>query len=368
MTNNTLYKLIYFLLITFVLFTSCNGQISTQSDSLNKIKTRPIGQTKLIKTQSANLNNGVACSLQDKVGNLWFGIPGEGVYRYDGKLFTQYTVQDGLNHNNVWSICEDKNGNLWFGTSDGVCRFDGNTFSPITITIKNGSDLQLNGAVKLNNKISVNNYGNVSEENAVWSIIQDQKGTLWFGTTEGIYQYDGTSFTSFTHTDGIINNTGFAINKVESILEDKTGKIWFGGRFTDGLFCLDGNTLNHFNPDGDNWFVPLIEDKSGNIWFSTRLHSVYRYDGKSFTNYVDKALHGWVIAMAEDNNGNLWFSTEKGVAKFDGNNMTALTVADGLKEDNIYDLFCDASGTIWIGTRGMGLYSYDGKLLTNYSE
>jgi ligand-binding sensor domain-containing protein len=368
MTKNHILKAIYSLIFVLIFLTVCNGQTQTQADSLIKSKTNPIRQPKLIKTQSSNQYNGVGCSLQDHAGNLWFGVAGEGVYRYDGKLFKQYTVQDGLNHNNVWSICEDKIGNIWFGTSDGLCRYDGKIFTRITITINDGSILQPNGSVRLKNKISVTNNGGVTEENSVWSIIQDRSGILWFGTTDGIYKYDGKTFSFFTHNDGVLNNTGVDINKVESILEDRTGKIWFGGRFTAGLFCFDGKSLNHLKPDGDNWFVPRIEDKSGNIWFGTRMHSVFRYDGKSFANYTDKELHGWVISMAEDNKGNLWFSTEKGVAKYDGTKMTSLTVKDGLKDDYIYNLMCDKYGTLWIGTRGMGLYSYDDKTLTNFSE
>jgi ligand-binding sensor domain-containing protein len=366
MTIHYLHRPIYSLLLALIFLNSCNGQSKTQADNLIKTKTTPVGQPKLIKTQSLNQNNGVGCSLQDKSGNLWFGVPGEGVYRYDGKLFTQYTVQDGLSHNNVWCMCEDEIGNIWFGTSDGLCRYDGNKFSPITI--KSNSNLLTNSSIRLKNKTSVTNNGGVNEENSVWCIIQDKLGTLWFGTTDGIYKYDGKVFSFFTHNDSISNNTGVAINKIESILEDRTGKIWFGGRFTDGLFCFDGKTLNHLKPDGDNWFVPRIEDKAGNIWFGTRMHSVYRYDGKSFTNYIDKELHGWVISMAEDNKGNLWFSTEKGVAKYDGIKTTTLTVNDGLKDDYIYNLMCDKSGTLWIGTRGMGLYSYNDKTLINFSE
>lgn len=357
---------IYSLVFILIFLNSCNGQTKTDADKLNESKTNRVGLPKLINTQSSNQNSSVVCGLQDKTGKLWFGTYGEGVYRYDGKLFTQFTMQDGLNHNNVWCICEDKTGNIWLGTSDGICRYDGNKFTPVSIGL--GSNFQLNGSLKLKNKISATNNGGVTEENSVWSIIQDKKGTLWFGTTEGIYNYDGKTYSFFTHNDGIPNNTGFSINKVESILEDKNGKIWFGGRLTDGLFCFNGKTLNHLSPDGDNWLVPRLEDKSGNIWFGTRNHSVFRYDGKSFFNYTDKELHGWVVSMAEDNKGKLWFSSEKGVAKYDGTKMTSLTVKDGLKNDYMNSLMCDKSGTIWIGTRGLGLYGYDGKTLTNFSE
>src|SRR5205085_5175757 len=74
------------------------------------------------------------CALRDKVGNLWFGTSGDGVYRYDavsGK-FSHFTKQDGLNDNSVGSIFEDKAGNLWFSTNNGVSRYDGKFFTDIT--------------------------------------------------------------------------------------------------------------------------------------------------------------------------------------------------------------------------------------------
>ncbi|GAB2558355.1 two-component regulator propeller domain-containing protein [Spirosoma aerophilum] len=66
----------------------------------------------------------------DKTGNLWFGTTGEGVYRYDGKLFTQFTKQDGLSSNTVWCLVEDRAGNIWVGTRNiGLYRYDGKTFT-----------------------------------------------------------------------------------------------------------------------------------------------------------------------------------------------------------------------------------------------
>jgi len=46
----------------------------------------------------------VHCGLQDKTGNLWFGTTGDGVYRFDGKLFTNFTMKDGLDTNQIQCI------------------------------------------------------------------------------------------------------------------------------------------------------------------------------------------------------------------------------------------------------------------------
>ena len=109
-------KQLFCLLFSFVFFTSCNGQGKT--NSLIENVTISTGQPKLIKTEGSGKFDKqydiLGCGLQDKAGNLWFGTSREGVYRYDGKLFTHFTVKDGLCSNAIISILEDKTGNIWF--------------------------------------------------------------------------------------------------------------------------------------------------------------------------------------------------------------------------------------------------------------
>ena len=80
-------QVITFLTIIF-LGTSCNGQVKTNlpKENINQ-------QPKMIRTQGVMSGN-VGCELQDKTGNLWFCTSGEGVYRYDGKSFTNFTTKD----------------------------------------------------------------------------------------------------------------------------------------------------------------------------------------------------------------------------------------------------------------------------------
>ena len=117
------------LLLLFNLITSCNGQVKTglQKEVVSDPKTNVGGQPKIIRTQGIVSGN-LHCNLQDKAGNIWFSTSGEGVYRYDGKSFTNFTKNEGLPSNYIQSIIEDKAGNLWFGTSEGISRYDGKSF------------------------------------------------------------------------------------------------------------------------------------------------------------------------------------------------------------------------------------------------
>lgn len=87
-----------------IVFTACNGQVNTNLPTENRNQ-----QPKMIRTQGV-LSGNVGCELQDKAGNIWFSTSGEGVYRFDGKSFANFTTKDGLTSNDVSAIIEDLTG------------------------------------------------------------------------------------------------------------------------------------------------------------------------------------------------------------------------------------------------------------------
>ncbi|HEV7506172.1 MAG TPA: two-component regulator propeller domain-containing protein [Thermoanaerobaculia bacterium] len=335
------------------------------------------GQPKIIKTQGTSQYANVHCGLQDKAGNLWFGTTGEGVYRYDGKSFTNFTEKDGLSSNDVWSIYEDKVGNLLFGTGDGVCRYDSSA------SLKTGSKtftaLRMTEASE-NNFDPINpGNSNRSPQSAVWSILQDKAGNFWFGTDEGVFRYNGTSFTRFLHNGSVINNSGLHLKSISSIVEDKSGNIWFASWLREGVCRYDGKTLTSFKPNGDDMVHSILEDKNGNLWFGTRDHGACRYDEKNFTSFADVKIFSTstVYSMAEDKSGKIWFATENGsgeegedggVWRYDGKSFARFTKKEGLSHNGVFCVVEDKSGSLWFGTRGMGLCRYDGKNFTDFME
>jgi ligand-binding sensor domain-containing protein len=375
-------KPIYHFLSIFIFFSSCKGQDKT-SQKLSEPKAIPAEQPKIIKTQGTGPYDNVHCGLQDKAGNLWFGTTGEGVYRFDGKSFTNFTRKDGLSSNMVGAMSEDKNGTIWFGTDAGVSRYDPK--QPIS---KAFTTVSITG----NNFFSYDGKTKAGSQMAVWSIFQDKKGIIWFGTSnDGIYRYDGTFFTHFLHNDGVENKSNLRLNVVNSILEDKNGNIWFSTWF-EGLCRYDGKSITNFKPNDEVWFATIFEDNKGNIWAGRRGKGVCRFDGKTFTNVSQKGIFDscCVQAIKQDKVGNMWFGTEAdaiskretmgGVWRYDPSPLRTdsapfknFTTKDGLSNYSIFCIVEDRAGNLWFGTRGMGLCRYDprravGKTFTNFSE
>lgn len=362
-------QLIISCLLIFII--SCKGQISkTQGEP----KTISTGQPKIYLPDNNDIKydaiyGNFNCGMQDKAGNLWFGTTGLGVYRYDGKVFTNFTEKDGLSSNHVYCIYQDKSGTIWFGTSIGACRYDGKTFTYIPVAANDSSNFYPFTGKAL-----------AGSKTPVWSILQDKSGNFWFGTDKGVFRYNGIMFTHFLNDSRVINKDSLKLKShISHIIEDKIGNIWFTTWF-EGVCRYDGKSVTRFKPFDEVWFAGMLEDKNGNILVGSRFHGVYRYDGKTFANFTNKEIFSscCVYGMAQDKAGNIWFCTEAddmtkrettgGVWCYDGKSFKNLTTKDGLSNMCVFNVTIDKSGKLWFGTRGMGLCSYDGKTFTTYTE
>ena len=352
-----------FLTILF-LVTSCNSAIKKD---LVKEKEQP----KLIKTPG---NGNLSCGLQDKSGNLWFGTSNNGLFKYDGKSFSQFLVTNGLNSNNIACLLEDKEGKIWIGTDVGLCLYDGKSFTQIQIPLP--ADLPPN-----KNQNYINSHW-------VYSIMQAKNGDLWLVTIDGVYVYDSQTYKLFIINEAENSFLG-TNNKIERILEDKTGNIWFGGRTNEGVFRYDGKSITHFKlPEITlqfeskkvihSWGWPQVQDKNGDIWFSNWA-GAYRFDGNTFTSYSTSdglaGYNGIVSKIIEDKSGNLYFGGDGGLSRYEptlgnvvGQNKSFTVFNDGLINPWIWMILEDNAGNIWVGTRETGLYLFDGKSFINYSE
>lgn len=319
---------------------------------------------KLIKTIGSPNYGNVQCSLQDEAGNLWFGTTENGLYQFDGKSFHRFLMADGLNSNNIFCLLEDANGKIWIGTEAGLCVYNGTTFTKMDIPLPR--------------YLPPNKNEGYRNSRWIFSMMQTKSEQLWFATIDGVFTYDGKSFTRF-----IVNDTagGFLSTNhtVERMLEDKDGNIWFGVRANDGVYRYDGKSVTNLQltelfqdgpkPKPHRWAWPQLQDKDGNIWFSN-WGGAYRYDGKTFTTFTKKdGLHGGVTRIIEDKNRNLWFGGDAGAGlhRYDGKSFARFTTNNGLINNSIWSILEDKTGNIWVGTRETGLSLFDGKVFTTYS-
>jgi ligand-binding sensor domain-containing protein len=340
------------LLLVSIFVTSCNGQTQTVHHGKTGVGLLSFRSenTKLVKTQGTNAYQNVHCIIQDKDGNIWLGTTGEGVYRYDGKEFKQFTEKDGLSNNSVWAILEDKLGNIWFGTNDGVSQYNGKSISKIPFNLTTSSGL---GTPVLQ-----------SDKNVVWSMMQDKRGIIWFGTDNGVYCYNGKTFSNFLDNQNIENKSGLTLKSVQCMFEDKNGNLWFGSgpMAFEGIGFYDGKSLTNFKPQDEGWIRTITEDKNGTLLFATRHIGMITYDGKNFTGFSQpqEMRIDLINTVLADSKGSIWYGsdytndddvTTGGLWKFDGKSFVEFTKKDGLANTSIYSLTEDKAGNIWIGNQ-----------------
>lgn len=265
--------------------------------------------------------------LRDKKGRLWFAS-WQGIICYDGKLFTNFTLKEGLLPFHVYSLLEDKTGKLWFGTiGGGIYCYDGTTFKLFNTSngLSDNSIMCLmedrQGNIWIGTRYGLSRYNAGAnpgftnfttwdglQSNAVYSLIEDKSGMIWIGTEFGVNRYDGKSITHFT------NEKALPFSNVRAMLADSKGNIWIAGQ--DGLCRYDGSSQHFLSTDFTTY---LFEDKNGKIWLSsgetgTNKMNLFRMDESSSSKI---ACETQVFGIAEDQAGNIWFGTDKGICRYD---------------------------------------------------
>lgn len=380
-------KRILLLLLLAVLTFSCLGQNANS------------GKPKIIDPERRTpfpYNHFVSCGIQDKNRNLWFGTS-DGIYRYDGKLFTNYRFIDGLNVDRVSKMMEDREGNIWFGANGGIVRYD-----PLASTLKGSPSFTSIKIPPVNSSDFVadltGNLNNLATKKQVTHIIEDRNGAIWFCAGYNVYRSNGeshdaivTAIGNFLKTEKVQMSVGSPDDfGIWGIFEDKEGNFLISavacGCCYNVTNRLNGTRANHpcllnnckhdlHNPqdlaahnkeiavsfskvtrDNDNTsmaFTTAFKDRVGNIWVGGE-KGAYRYDGKQFVRFTknDNLSKSVVATIYEDKNGNIWFCTGannkdyqgSGVFRYDPSvslstgypSLTQFTTKDGLCSNHAF--------------------------------
>jgi ligand-binding sensor domain-containing protein len=253
----------------------------------------------------------------DSQGYKWFGTNAGGASRYkDGKWKTYFPMH-GLADYWVYSYANQHNGDLWIGTWAGVSR------------------------VNLN-AMTFTNYVKELVNEWVYGIAVDNQDRVWFGTEGGISMYDGKSWKSWSHKDGL-----GAPNKNKHAPSINTG---LGTRARHDLSMLSGDGKLTYNP---SYVFALQITPDQSVWAATWGGGVSRFDGKRWHNYTTRdGLAGNIVySMAQAPDGVLWLGTDGGLSRFDGKSWHNYDKKSGLLETDVYAVAVAPNGDILAGTR-----------------
>ncbi|KAF0152801.1 MAG: Peptidase S8/S53 subtilisin kexin sedolisin [Ignavibacteria bacterium] len=196
---------------------------------------------------------------------------------------------------------------------------------------------------------------NTIPENFIVCMLQDKKGSIWFGTFGGgLAKFDGIKWKVFNTFNSLLPS-----DVVYSLAVDNNNNIWIGT--VDGLAKFDGINWEVFNETNSkipsNMIYSLAIDKQDNKWIGTTkgLARLSRTNWKIFDKRNSKIPHNHVTSLAVDNENRLWAGTFGGLAKFDGVSWSLFKESNSpLPYNDIYSLSVDKANKIYIGTWGGG--------------
>jgi signal transduction histidine kinase/ligand-binding sensor domain-containing protein/DNA-binding response OmpR family regulator len=343
---------------------------------LNLIEKETDGSYKVIDTDSffaESANKLFHEIIKDRLGNLWIGSVGEGLYKLDfNKLsiqnFPLNEIRYSLNvPSYVTRFCELSTGELYIAINRiGLFLFNPKTgevkrpANPVIRSMRSisailnvtrtneiwvadeGEDLihvfKKNGSDDLVQDRIISLNKSKPRENTISYLYQDMKGNVWVGTNNGLY---------LKSLNSGIKLISSSISSINSIGEDAENKIWIGTE-KDGIFVCKLQTdhkqnlftISKVNLNIKNYQSSSVQSicfrKNKDVYIGTKEGCLYYYNQEKQKADEISGLYGitdeGIMDILEDNKGMLWISTIKKIIKFNPQTHTATyySNADGI--------------------------------------
>lgn len=155
---------------------------------------------------------------------------------------------------------------------------------------------------------------------SVTSILQDDKGFMWFGTRYGLNRFDGYNFKNYNFRSNDTNS--ISNNWITKIFKDKKGNIWVGTK----------KGLNKYNPKRDNF--TRTKHYSKNKLYAKRI--------------LDISIKDSTKLLVSTNSGIDFFDLEKEIfVKTDKSNF----ITKKLSSKNVKKVLISSRGKVFIATK-----------------
>ena len=214
----------------------------------------------------------------------------------------------------------------------------------------------------------------------VETIVQDDRGFMWFGTQYGVNRYDGHEFRSFRHVDG--DTRSLCGVYIRRLFEDREGRLWLACERMLDRYEPATETFTHYqleaagSPDLTATPRHISQGGDGVLWVATG-HGLYRFDpssGRSVGFQHNEADPGSlssndVKSTCIDRDGTLWVATSEGIDAFDPHSGR-VTLHVPLREPREMSMLEDRTGMFWIiyaSNNGLARLDRKSRVLTRYS-
>lgn len=194
-------------------------------------------------------------------------------------------------------------------------------------------------------------------------IIQDNRGYMWFGTSDGLNKYNGHEFVVFRELGNDKNSINSSL--ISSIIEYDNDNILIGTSKGISKINVITNKISRMFEDeegksklSNNNIWDILKHSDGTIWIATR-RGLNIYNPKTgemsqiFKDTEPKGLKSDVVAsLCEDKYGNVWVGTSEGLSIINSKNREVISINDLLDNENsaISNIYKDRENNIWLVT------------------
>lgn len=288
------------------------------------------------------------------------------------KFFGNYDKRVQLSHNTVTSIFMDRTGVLWVGTKKGINKFD--TYDK-------------NFALYLTDSFD-------PTKSIITGLQSTPSGQVWVSTMGGgVFTFNqrksikngavSSLFTKYKLGEQPANDFS---EFVQTLYTDDAGNIWIGSAGA-GVYTFHEDDVppsttvisdyRNFRATGgkkdrlltDNYIMSLSGSRDGGIWVGTWSGGLNKImpDGKVLHFQQPELIQVPLVVLHEDASGVLWVGTRgEGLlkAQFSGNKLVSIKAFQSghqpgaISNDFINTIYEDQAGRFWVGTEG-GLNHFD---------
>lgn len=208
-------------------------------------------------------------------------------------------------------------------------------------------------------------------EKFIYSMTQDDFGSIWLGTGSGLYRFNGKYFDKMTSTE---DRPGRQINNIlQTVYKDTHGKLWLSSINALQIYDIPQNRFTSFNyqiPINAQVVEAFINafhrDSKGNFWIGTREGYWFRYDESKQTcvPFIPKnpkldQNSKFVAKLIETENGKMWALTFNGLFEFDASG-SIIAHFDANSKNEFSDGYYDAKNQcIWLAAGFDGIARFD---------
>ena len=359
----------------------------------------------------------ISAFLEDADQSLWIATLGSGVFRLQNGTLTGFSVKDGLPDARITGLCRGHSGKIWTVGWNGISSWNGTRFvghTAVNAAVSEGTscseDRDGNLWVASSSGLFRAHAGQLNKMdrssglsgNVVSDVFEDREGNLWVATSTGLDRledgavrthspaardYSGTLGPIVADDRGVVWTVS---NKQMARIAANTISVWpmpAGSTAStllvepDSGFLIGTDTgLRHWSPE-HTALMPtttgldvksMLRARDGSFWIGTANRGLlhWRPSSGSRTPFEEGVSDRFITTLAEGRDGAIWAGSPfgGGVYRLADGHVRHFGQGEDLRSPNIWTIFADGEGDLWIGSSSGLSWFQDGRLRTASSQ